>query len=143
MTTPDVPLRFEFTIEVPGPPEQVWDALATANGISSWMMRRPLAQMSSTNFATWPATMMEPRSPPGRGMKSAISHTSVMRWATPRMTAARNADRGGRGCGFNATVEAGSPPITSQISGCFSAITRHKLVLVPDPITERSSALRM
>jgi uncharacterized protein YndB with AHSA1/START domain len=37
MTTPDVPLRFEFTIEVPGPPEQVWDALATANGISSWM----------------------------------------------------------------------------------------------------------
>jgi len=38
MTTPDVPLRFEVTIEVPGPPEQVWDALATANGISSWMM---------------------------------------------------------------------------------------------------------
>jgi uncharacterized protein YndB with AHSA1/START domain len=38
MTTPDVPLRFEFTIEVPGPPEQVWDALATAKGISSWMM---------------------------------------------------------------------------------------------------------
>ena len=38
MTTPDVPLRFEFAIEVPGPPEQVWDALATANGISSWMM---------------------------------------------------------------------------------------------------------
>ena len=37
MTTPDVPLRFELTIEVPGPPEQVWDALATANGISSWM----------------------------------------------------------------------------------------------------------
>ena len=89
------------------------------------------------------ATMMEPRSPPGRDMKSASSHTSVMRWATPRMTAARNADRGGRGCGFIATVEAGSPPITSQISGCFSAITRHKLVPAPDPITERSSALRM
>jgi uncharacterized protein YndB with AHSA1/START domain len=38
MTTPDVPLRFELTIEVPGSPEQVWDALATAGGISSWMM---------------------------------------------------------------------------------------------------------
>ena len=30
MTTPDVPLRLEFEIEVPGTPEQVWDALATA-----------------------------------------------------------------------------------------------------------------
>jgi uncharacterized protein YndB with AHSA1/START domain len=38
MNTPDVPLRFEFSIEVPGTPEQVWDAIATANGISSWMM---------------------------------------------------------------------------------------------------------
>lgn len=37
MNTPDVPLRFELSIEVPGTPEQVWDAIATANGISSWM----------------------------------------------------------------------------------------------------------
>jgi hypothetical protein len=33
----------------------------------------PLPQISSTNRATWPPTMMIPRSPPGRGMRSAIS----------------------------------------------------------------------
>jgi uncharacterized protein YndB with AHSA1/START domain len=38
MTTPDVPLRLELEIEVPGTPEQVWDALATAAGISAWFM---------------------------------------------------------------------------------------------------------
>ena len=38
MTTPDRPLRFELTVEVPGTPEQVWDAIATAKGISAWMM---------------------------------------------------------------------------------------------------------
>jgi uncharacterized protein YndB with AHSA1/START domain len=37
MTEPTVPLRFELTVEVPGRPEQVWDAIATANGISAWM----------------------------------------------------------------------------------------------------------
>ena len=36
-TTPDAPLRMELTVELPGTPEQVWDAIATANGISSWM----------------------------------------------------------------------------------------------------------
>jgi uncharacterized protein YndB with AHSA1/START domain len=38
MTTPDVPHRFELELEVPGTPEQVWHAIATAEGISSWMM---------------------------------------------------------------------------------------------------------
>lgn len=38
MTTPDVPLRMELTFEVPGTPEQVWDAIATANGITSWFL---------------------------------------------------------------------------------------------------------
>ena len=36
MTTPDVPLRLELTYELPGTPEQVWDAIATANGITAW-----------------------------------------------------------------------------------------------------------
>lgn len=44
MSTPDVPLRFELSIEVPGTPEQVWDAIATANGISSWMMPTELEE---------------------------------------------------------------------------------------------------
>lgn len=38
MTTPDVPHRFETELEVPGTPEQVWRAIATAEGISSWMV---------------------------------------------------------------------------------------------------------
>jgi uncharacterized protein YndB with AHSA1/START domain len=38
MTTPDVPLRMSLTFELPGTPEQVWDAIATANGISSWFV---------------------------------------------------------------------------------------------------------
>ena len=38
MTTPRVPHRFEAELEVPGTPEQVWQAIATAEGITSWMM---------------------------------------------------------------------------------------------------------
>ena len=37
MTTPDVPRQVELSIELPGTPEQVWDAVASANGLSSWM----------------------------------------------------------------------------------------------------------
>ncbi|MGH3896715.1 MAG: SRPBCC family protein [Pseudonocardiaceae bacterium] len=44
MTTPDVPLRMELTFELPGTPEQVWAAIATANGISSWMMPTDLEE---------------------------------------------------------------------------------------------------
>ncbi len=33
---PDVPYRLEFSVEVPGTPEQVWDAIATAKGMSAW-----------------------------------------------------------------------------------------------------------
>ena len=44
MTTPDVPHRFELTVEVPGTPEQVWAAIATANGISSWMLPTDLEE---------------------------------------------------------------------------------------------------
>jgi uncharacterized protein YndB with AHSA1/START domain len=38
MNTPDVPLRLEIAVDVPGSPEQVWDALATANGSSAWFL---------------------------------------------------------------------------------------------------------
>ena len=44
MTTPDVPLRMELTFELPGTAEQVWDAIATANGISSWFVRTDLEE---------------------------------------------------------------------------------------------------
>jgi len=35
-TTPTVPYRLEFSVEVPGTPEQVWQAIATAKGMSAW-----------------------------------------------------------------------------------------------------------
>jgi uncharacterized protein YndB with AHSA1/START domain len=38
MTTPHVPHRFEYELEVPGTPQQVWQAIASAEGITAWMM---------------------------------------------------------------------------------------------------------
>ena len=38
MTTPDFPHRFELELVVPGPLEQVWQAIASGEGISAWMM---------------------------------------------------------------------------------------------------------
>ncbi|HVF74250.1 MAG TPA: SRPBCC domain-containing protein [Acidimicrobiales bacterium] len=38
----NVPHRFELTLVVPGTPEQVWEAIATADGIASWMMSTEL-----------------------------------------------------------------------------------------------------
>jgi len=35
-TITNVPYRLEFSVEVPGTPEQVWEAIATAKGMSAW-----------------------------------------------------------------------------------------------------------
>ena len=43
-TEPTVPLRLEFTVDVPGTPEQVWDAIATAKGNSSWFIRTEMEE---------------------------------------------------------------------------------------------------
>ncbi len=37
-TTPNVAYRLEFSVEVPGTPEQVWQAIATAKGMSAWFL---------------------------------------------------------------------------------------------------------
>jgi DNA-binding transcriptional ArsR family regulator len=37
-TSPNVPHRLEFSVEVPGTPEQVWQAIATAKGMSAWFL---------------------------------------------------------------------------------------------------------
>jgi len=37
-TKPNVPYRLEFSVEVPGTPEQVWHAIATAPGMSAWFL---------------------------------------------------------------------------------------------------------
>jgi len=52
MTTPDVSLRMEFAIELPGPPEQVWEAIATANGISSWFLPTELEEREGGEIVT-------------------------------------------------------------------------------------------
>jgi uncharacterized protein YndB with AHSA1/START domain len=36
--TPHVPYRLQFSVEVPGTPEQVWQAIATAQGMSAWFL---------------------------------------------------------------------------------------------------------
>ena len=38
MTTPNNPYRFELEFTVAATPEQVWDAIASADGISAWMV---------------------------------------------------------------------------------------------------------
>jgi uncharacterized protein YndB with AHSA1/START domain len=38
MSTPDVPIRMEFTVELAAAPEDVWHAIATANGHSAWFV---------------------------------------------------------------------------------------------------------
>ncbi|HYP45700.1 MAG TPA: SRPBCC domain-containing protein [Propionibacteriaceae bacterium] len=37
-TNPNVPYRLEFSVEVPGTPERVWQAIATAKGMSAWFL---------------------------------------------------------------------------------------------------------
>ncbi|MFT4109563.1 SRPBCC family protein [Propionicimonas sp.] len=37
-TTPTLGYRLEFSVEVPGTPEQVWQAIATAKGMSAWFL---------------------------------------------------------------------------------------------------------
>jgi uncharacterized protein YndB with AHSA1/START domain len=51
MSTPDIPLRVELTFELPGTPEQVWDAIATANGMSSWFMPTDVDEREGGAFA--------------------------------------------------------------------------------------------
>ena len=51
-STPDVPLRMELTFELPGTPEQVWDAVATAEGISSWFLPTDLEEREGGAIVT-------------------------------------------------------------------------------------------
>ncbi len=53
---PDVPYRLEFSVEVPGTPDQVWDAIATATGMSAWFLPTDLDEHEggSLHFAMGP-----------------------------------------------------------------------------------------
>jgi uncharacterized protein YndB with AHSA1/START domain len=43
-TIPNIPYRLEFSVEVPGTPEQVWQAIATAKGMSAWFTQTELEE---------------------------------------------------------------------------------------------------
>ena len=55
-TTPTVPYRLEFAVEVPGTPEQVWAAVATAKGLSAWFLPTEMEEREggSLHFAMGP-----------------------------------------------------------------------------------------
>jgi len=54
--TPNVAYRMEFSVEVPGTPEQVWAAIATATGISAWFLPTELEEREggSLHFSMGP-----------------------------------------------------------------------------------------
>ncbi|HEX6417002.1 MAG TPA: SRPBCC domain-containing protein [Acidimicrobiales bacterium] len=62
MTTPDIPYRVEFAVEVPGTPEQVWSAIATGAGISSWFLPTDVDERAGGRIVTH----MGETSSPGR-----------------------------------------------------------------------------
>jgi uncharacterized protein YndB with AHSA1/START domain len=49
---PNVPLRVELLFELPGTPEQVWQAIATANGINSWFLPTDLDEREGGKIVT-------------------------------------------------------------------------------------------
>jgi uncharacterized protein YndB with AHSA1/START domain len=55
-TAPTVPYRLELDVEVPGTPEQVWHAVATAPGLSSWFLPTELEEREggALHFAMGP-----------------------------------------------------------------------------------------
>ena len=55
-TIPNVPYRLQFSVEVPGTPEQVWQAIATAKGMSSWFLPTEMEEREggSLHFAMGP-----------------------------------------------------------------------------------------
>jgi uncharacterized protein YndB with AHSA1/START domain len=42
--TPHVPYRLDVGVELPGTPEQVWQAIATAKGMSAWCLPAELEE---------------------------------------------------------------------------------------------------
>ncbi len=50
MTTPNVPVRFEFSVELPGTPDQVWQAIATGPGLTAWSMPTELDERAGGEF---------------------------------------------------------------------------------------------
>jgi uncharacterized protein YndB with AHSA1/START domain len=71
MTTPDVPLSLEVSFEVPGTPEQVWEAIATAPGVTAWFVPTELEEREGGAITFHMGADME-------------SSGSITRWEPPR-----------------------------------------------------------
>lgn len=82
MTSPDVPLRMEMRFELPGTPAQVWDAIATAGGISAWFLPTDLEEREGGAIVTH----MGPDD---------ASHGTVTGWDPPRRFAYEEPDWAG------------------------------------------------
>jgi uncharacterized protein YndB with AHSA1/START domain len=52
MSNFDAPHRMELTFELPGTPEQVWEAIATADGITSWFLPTDLEEREGGKIVT-------------------------------------------------------------------------------------------
>jgi uncharacterized protein YndB with AHSA1/START domain len=52
MSNAKVPHRFEFSVELPGTPAQVWQAIATSAGLMSWFMPTDVDERVGGEFTT-------------------------------------------------------------------------------------------
>ena len=91
-TTPNVPYRLEFSVEVPGTPEQVWQAIATAKGMSAWFLPTEMEEREggSLHISMGPEMGSDGQvtgwDPPRR---SSTRRTGPPSWARTRMRSAR------------------------------------------------------
>ena len=78
--SPNVPYRLEFSVEVPGTPEQVWHAIATAKGMSAWFLPTDMEEREggSLHFSMGPEMGA-----------SSTRRTGPPSWARTRMPSAR------------------------------------------------------
>lgn len=75
MTTPNVPLRAELTFEFSAPAERVWDAIATAEGISSWFLPTETIERREGSLGTVLRMHMG---------EASFSDATITEWDAPR-----------------------------------------------------------
>ena len=91
-TTPNVPYRLEFSVEVPGTPEQVWQAIATAKGMSAWFAPTEMEEREggSLHFTMGPEMGSDGQVTAGsRRAASSTRRTGPPSWARTPMRSAR------------------------------------------------------
>jgi len=110
----------QVDVEVPGTPEEVWKAIATGPGISSWFVPTEFEERDGKTVAV--------TSNFGPGMQA---RSAVTAWDPPRMFAAQ-----GEGWG-------GSPPIATEwsVEARAGGVCRVRVVTIGTERLERRAAL--